>query len=509
MKAFLFAFVLAAVSSAVLTPLVRRFALRVGAVSLPGGRNVNVRQIPRLGGIAIAIAFLIPLLTILPAESVVASALRSEWKRVAGLMLGAFIMATVGVADDTRRVRAIHKLGWQVIASLIAFAAGFRIEAVSIPFFGELSMGIFALPITIGWIVGVINAINLIDGLDGLAAGIAFFAALTNFIVAYMAHDTFVAALMVTTMGSIAGFLLFNFNPARIFMGDSGSYFLGFVLGTTSVIGAAQKTSTTVSILVPMLALGVPIFDTLFSIVRRYIERKPIFSADRGHIHHRLLDMGLTHRRSVLILYGVSFMLTVAAVAVSLGRSWQVGVALTCASAVLVALVRFAGYFEYVQRMRLRRGLAGAGDTEQFRRAVPDVLHELGACSDEKTILGTLSGMASSGLVLDVELAAMGGGEPFQRWSHSAEVDPSEVANVELPLGEVHHATTMLRIRWASKSGQASPESSILLQLIADATTKALKRSSSALVRAPSQVPLAPLAAHALPPVSSSAPLEA
>ncbi len=489
MKAFLFAFVLAAFSSAVLTPLVRRLALRIGAVSTPGGRNVNVRQIPRLGGIAIAIAFLVPLLTILAAESTVAAALRSEWKRVAGLMVGALLMAVVGVADDTRRVRALYKLGFQVLASLIAFSAGFRIEAVSIPFFGALSMGIFALPVTVAWIVGVINAINLIDGLDGLAAGIAFFAALTNFVVAYMANDAFVAALMVTTMGSIAGFLLFNFNPARIFMGDSGSYFLGFVLGTTSVIGAAQKTSTTVSILVPMLALGVPIFDTLFSIVRRYIERKPIFSADRGHIHHRLLDMGLTHRRSVLILYGVTFMLTVAAIGVSLGRSWQVGVALTCASVVLVALVRFAGYFEYVQRIRLRRGLAGASDTEQFRRAIPEVLRELAASTDENAVLGTFAGMAASGLVLDVELAAMGGGEPFQRWSYPGEVDPAEVANVELPLGEVHNATTMLRIRWAAKSGQASPESSILLQLIADAATTALKRSSSALVRAPSTVP--------------------
>ncbi len=506
MKAFLFAFVLAAFSSAVLTPLVRRLALRVGAVSLPGGRNVNVRQIPRLGGIAIFIAFLVPLLTILAAESTVASALRLEWKRVAGLMVGALIMALVGVADDTRSVRALYKLGFQVLASLIAFSAGFRIEAVSIPFFGELSMGIFALPVTVAWIVGVINAINLIDGLDGLAAGIAFFAALTNFVVAYMAHDSFVAALMVTTMGSIAGFLLFNFNPARIFMGDSGSYFLGFVLGTTSVIGAAQKTSTTVSILVPMLALGVPIFDTLFSIVRRYIERKPIFSADRGHIHHRLLDMGLTHRRSVLILYGVTFMLTVAAIGVSLGRSWQVGVALTCASVVLVALVRFAGYFEYVQRIRLRRGLSGASDTEQFRRAVPEVLRELSECTDENAVLGTLAGLATSGLVLDVELAAMGGGEPFQRWSHPGEVDPSEVANVELPLGEVHNATTMLRMRWVSKSGQTSPESSILLQLIADGAVAALKRSSSALVRAPSSTPLAP---QTLPPVSSPAPLQA
>src|SRR5579863_9231283 len=355
MRAFVLAFFLAAISSVVLTPIVRRVALRVGAVSKPGGRHVNERAVPRLGGIAIALAFLVPLATIFPLESVVSAALRAEWRRLTGLLVGAVVLAGVGVLDDTRRVRAVHKLLVQVAAASLAYAAGFHIDAVQLPVVGSISMGVFAGPITVLWIVGIVNAINLIDGLDGLAAGIVFFAGVTNFVVALVSHNTFVCALMATMLGAVLGFLLFNFNPARIFMGDSGSYFLGFLLGTTSVVGGSQTASTAVSILVPVLALGVPIFDTLFAMVRRYLERRPFFSPDRGHVHHRLLDMGITHRRAVLLLYGISMVLTIAAIAVSLGRNWQVGVAILTASIVVVGLVRFLGYFEYVLLMRRQR----------------------------------------------------------------------------------------------------------------------------------------------------------
>ena len=333
MRAFVFAFIVAAVSTALLTPLVRRLALRVGAVSNPGGRNVNERSVPRLGGIAIAVGFLVPLAALSLTESVVAETLRSEWRKVAGLLAGALLLVGVGVLDDTRRMRAVHKLLAQVAAASLAYAAGYHIESVALPLLGSMSMGVFALPVTVLWIVGVVNALNLIDGLDGLAGGIAFFAGVTNFVVASVSKDVFQGAVMATMLGSVLGFLIFNFNPARIFMGDSGSYFLGFVLGTTSLVGSTQKTSTAVAILVPVLALGVPIFDTLFTMLRRFLERRPIFSPDRGHIHHRLLDMGITHRRAVLILYGVSFALTVAAIGVSLGRSWEVGVAILLASA--------------------------------------------------------------------------------------------------------------------------------------------------------------------------------
>src|SRR5262249_3320778 len=153
-------------------------------------------------------------------------------------------------------VRAMHKLFVQLAVAVIAFACGFRIEAVSLPLLGDLSMGIFALPVTALWIVGIVNAVNLIDGLDGLAAGVVFFAALTNFVVASIYGSVLPAVLMAAMLGAVVGFLFYNFNPARIFMGDSGSYFLGYVLATMSLFGSLQKTSTAVSLLVPVLALG-------------------------------------------------------------------------------------------------------------------------------------------------------------------------------------------------------------------------------------------------------------
>src|SRR5262249_40123655 len=147
------------------------------------------------------------------------------------------------------------------------------------------------------------------------------------FVVTYISGVALISVVMASIMGALVGFLFYNFNPARIFMGDAGSYFLGFLLATTSIAGASYKTSTAVSLLVPIVALGVPIFDTLFSIVRRWLERRPIFSPDRGHVHHRLLDMGLTHRRAVLSLYGICVVFMVAAIGISLGKSWPMGVA--------------------------------------------------------------------------------------------------------------------------------------------------------------------------------------
>ncbi|MGZ5969594.1 MAG: glycosyltransferase family 4 protein, partial [Polyangiales bacterium] len=326
------AFLLATLASTLLIPVVRIVAFKVGAVSTPGGRHIHDRAIPRLGGVAIACGFCIGLGILAAHDMHVREILRDNASLTLGLLTGGAIMSTVGVIDDTRGLRAALKLAAQIAVAVGAYAAGFRITAVSLPFVGDLSMGIFALPVTTIWIVGIVNAINLIDGLDGLAAGVTFFAGITGLVVAKISGTPFTALMMATMLGAVLGFLFFNFNPARIFMGDSGSYFLGFVLAATSLVGSAQKTSAAVSILVPILALGVPILDTLFAMVRRILERRPIFSPDRGHIHHRLLDMGLTHRRAVMIIYAVCAVFTVTAIGVSLGRTWQVGVALFVAS---------------------------------------------------------------------------------------------------------------------------------------------------------------------------------
>src|SRR6478735_6018304 len=341
MKSYVVACLIALVLSVLATPLARLFALRIGAVSVPGGRHVHGRTVPRLGGLGLMVAWAAPVIGLSLRDPMISRAIHGHRLQMVAIVVSAVVVCAVGAFDDARGVRPLFKLGAQVLLACFAFACGIHIQAIELPVVGYLSMGVFALPVTVVWIVGVTNAVNLIDGLDGLAAGVSFFAALTSFVIASISGSVPVAMMMAALMGALVGFLFFNFNPARIFMGDSGSYFLGFVLATTALAGGGlqQKASTAVSLLLPILALGVPIFDTLFSMFRRVLERRPIFSADRGHVHHRLLDIGLTHRRAVIFLYGVSSLLAAGAIAVSLGRSWHVGLALLSVSLVFVGFV--------------------------------------------------------------------------------------------------------------------------------------------------------------------------
>ncbi len=339
MVAYTAAFLVAAFLSLVTTPLLRLVALRLGAVSAVGGRNVNRAVIPRLGGIAIALSVIVPLLLLFVVRSEVARLVREQELRVVGLGFGMIVMCVIGAWDDVRGMSAWNKFFFQLLCALVAYLSGFRIPSITVPGLGILEMGEFALPLTMLWIVGVTNAVNLIDGLDGLAAGVVFCAAATNLIVATIGGTVLVAVVMAALMGALFGFLFYNFNPARIFMGDSGSYFAGYTLATVSLAGH-QKASTAVALLVPVLALGLPIFDTLFSIVRRALERRPLFSPDRGHIHHKLLDWGLTHRRAVLSLYGVSVLFSVSALVISLERDWTTGAAILMAVVLSLGLIR-------------------------------------------------------------------------------------------------------------------------------------------------------------------------
>jgi UDP-GlcNAc:undecaprenyl-phosphate/decaprenyl-phosphate GlcNAc-1-phosphate transferase len=360
------AFAVALLVTGLLIHPVIRLARHLDAMATPGGRHVHAQKTPRLGGLAIAAGYFTAIVfgvALLPAETI-AGADAFDAPLLTGLVLGALGMVVLGFVDDTRGVRAKHKLLIQALVALGVCACGLRIDGVYMPFLGAVDLGIFAIPLTVLWIVGVINAINLIDGLDGLAGGVVVFAALTNFVVAMVAGNAVMAMVMAAVVGATLGFLRFNFNPARIFMGDSGSYFLGFLLATLSATSPHQKTSTAVSILVPLLALGLPIFDTLLAIVRRVLKRQPMFSPDRGHIHHLLLDLGLTPRRAVLILYATSMGFTVTACTIALGRDWEVGVALVVASAMVVGLVRFV----VLPRRRTRRRAAVAESQRASQR---------------------------------------------------------------------------------------------------------------------------------------------
>jgi UDP-GlcNAc:undecaprenyl-phosphate GlcNAc-1-phosphate transferase len=477
MRTYLLSFVVTAVLAAIFTPIVRHYAVRVGAVSNPGGRNVNARSVPRLGGIAIALAMTCTLAMLLHLESGVGLNVQQEPRFVIGLLCGALLVFGVGVLDDTRHVKALYKLLVQIAAACVAFGCGFRIDAVSMPFGGALSMGIFSLPITVIWIVGIVNAINLIDGLDGLAAGIVFFAGLTNFVVAFLGGNIFLAAVMATLLGAIVGFLFFNFNPARIFMGDSGSYFLGFVIGTTSI---GYKASTTVALLVPMLALGVPIFDTLFTIVRRFIEKRPLFAPDRGHIHHRLMDMGLTHRRAVLTLYGVSIVFTVTSIAIAIGRSWEIGAAIAAASIVAIGLFRSVGYFDYLVRFNRQKERVRCADTQALLRSVPQTLAAFAAAQSEEQVWSSLHEMLRAAELANAEVRSEADAV-IQTFAVEEEAPRDELVSARFPIGNDHVARGMVVFRWRAQENQVNPQTEILLQLAVDGLADALGRARSAL----------------------------
>jgi UDP-GlcNAc:undecaprenyl-phosphate GlcNAc-1-phosphate transferase len=494
MRSYFAAFLVAFLAAAVLTPLVRRLAFRLGAVSHPGGRHVHRSAVPRLGGIAIYAAFLLPIGALLFVDSSVGHMVRAHALRASGLLAGATAITLLGVIDDTRGVRAVLKLAAQVAVAAFTFACGYRIDAIALPFIGPVQMGVFAFPVTVLWITGIVNAVNLIDGLDGLAAGVVLFAALTNFVIANIAGSVFIAVVMATTAGALLGFLLFNFNPARIFMGDSGSYLGGYVLAATVLAGStAQKASTAVSLLVPCLALGVPIFDTLFSMFRRFIERRPLFSPDRGHIHHRLLDMGLTHRRAVLTLYGVSAVFSITAIAASIGKDWQIGLAMLASSAVLFALVRAAGYFEYLSRHIRRRGRHHSPRVEAVRRALPDFAERLAGASDESQVRAGIDALMTSLAFKRVAIAERAGAGASQRPDGRQRRD-LDVLEASFPLGADAHALADVLFVWPASEGAATPEMEILLELVVDVVERALVRVGSTLVSGgPAPAPAGPV----------------
>lgn len=286
-----------------LTPPVRSLALRLGAVDRPGGRRVNRSPVPRMGGLAISLAFLAVVPAFCPPDA-----------PLPGLLGGALLIAAMGALDDLADLRPGAKLLAQLAAAALAVRGGVVLRAVSglsgesIPLPGGL-----AAVLTLLWLVACTNAVNLIDGLDGLAVGVSAIGSLSMLLVALAVSAPAVAVLLAALNGACLGFLPFNRSPARIFMGDVGSQFLGFTLGAVSVMGLL-KFHTLVSFFVPLLALSVPLADTAFAVLRRLSRGQSPFRADRGHIHHRLLDLGLSQRQAVAVLYALSSLQGLAAV---------------------------------------------------------------------------------------------------------------------------------------------------------------------------------------------------
>jgi len=301
----LMTFIVAMIVAFVLTPLVRRLAFRIKAVDVPkDNRRMHKKPIPLVGGLAIFAGFMVALVSF--------SRIDGE---MAAILAGACIIVVMGIIDDIYDVPALIKLVVQIAAALIPVLSGVVIQNLTNPFAdsGTLHLGIFSIPVTVFWIVAIVNAVNFIDGLDGLACGVSAISSITMFIVSYMVSDGSVVLAIAALAGACLGFLPFNFNPAKIFMGDTGSMFLGYILATMSVQGLF-KMYAVVSFAVPFVALALPLSDVVFAVVRRLAKGQSPFAADRGHIHHKLIDMGLDQKQSVLILYCLSIVLGVISV---------------------------------------------------------------------------------------------------------------------------------------------------------------------------------------------------
>lgn len=317
----LFFFIAAAVVCA-LVPFVKKFAFKIGAVDEPSGRRVHKKATARLGGVAIFAGISASLIIATVGVKYLSwqiplSYYNSQHINYYVMILGAIFMFGVGVADDARYLPPKTKLLLQILAAVITCSSGLLIDRILNPFTGSfIEFGWLAFPITIFYLVAFANIINLVDGLDGLAAGISTIVAGTIFVFAITQNKADAAILSLAIMGACSAFLLFNFHPAKLFMGDSGSLTLGFLLGIASLL-ATTRTAVFVSMLVPLLAAGVPILDTLLAIIRRKKNHMPIDQADAGHIHHQLLKSGLSQRTTVLVMWGWTILLSVCGIVIT------------------------------------------------------------------------------------------------------------------------------------------------------------------------------------------------
>lgn len=305
------AFVSSFVTVLLVTPLVIKLAHKIGATDKPNKRKVHENIMPRLGGLAIFIGVLVGFFV---------SGLYNE--KITAISFGAILVVVLGILDDMYQLSAKVKFISQIFIASIVVSTGLTIEFITIPFVVEkFQLGIWAYPITVLWIVGITNAINLIDGLDGLAAGISSIGIITVAIMAGIAGKILILTLALIVVASTIAFLFYNFFPAKIFMGDTGALFLGYSISILSLLGL-YKSVTLFSFVIPIIILGVPIFDTAYAIIRRLINKQPISAPDKSHLHHRIMAVGLSHRNTVLVIYGLGILFSIAAIILTSATLW-------------------------------------------------------------------------------------------------------------------------------------------------------------------------------------------
>jgi UDP-GlcNAc:undecaprenyl-phosphate/decaprenyl-phosphate GlcNAc-1-phosphate transferase len=337
MQLFIIPFILAALISSISTPLVRKLAFRVDAVDIPkDNRRIHKEPMPLIGGLAIAMGVFIGILIFMPID-----------KTTISILLGGVVILIGGIIDDIKELSPRYKMVFQIVAGIILILGDVKVDFITNPFAkgsGIMYLNWISIPITLFWVVGITNTLNFIDGLDGLSAGVAMISSLSLMAVAARFGYTNVIILAALVAGACLGFLPFNFNPAKIFMGDTGALFLGFMLAAISIEGV-MKSVAAIAVIAPILILGVPIFDTTFAIFRRLLNGQSVAAADKGHLHHRLLNKGFSQKKSVLILYGMSAIFGIFAILIA-GANNKQSVYLAMAMMIIAVLVAIRlGFF--------------------------------------------------------------------------------------------------------------------------------------------------------------------
>lgn len=485
MRTFLIAFALAFFFGIGLTWLIRNLAIRWGLYDEPEGRKIHTTPIPRLGGIAVAIAFFIPLIALMWWDNDISAAFFAEQGLLISLLGGGSIILAVGIHDDLRGASALTKLIGQITAAMIVFHAGVQISVISIPFAGVVALGPWTFPVTVFWIVLVTNAINLIDGLDGLAGGVAVLAGTTLFVMSLVEGNVVGALLLISMVGATLGFLRFNWNPASIFLGDTGSLFLGFLLALASTHGS-QKSFTLFSIMAAFVALALPIFDLSMAVVRRYLVGKPVFSADQYHVHHMLLRKGMSQRKVALIMLSSATVLGALALVLIYSSDRVSALSIVALVAVAAAVIHFLGYADIIRAGRHSKLVGQLEDAAMARtRVVEEIRTNILEATDEDDLWRL---MVPAGTALGLEafrfdVLTNADNSSLERrsleWRRSRNGTNPEIHIHTMSHGEysVSNGRVMfgtLHLQWLQENGIFEPHQHALGRILADALAQAM-----------------------------------
>lgn len=470
-RAAIAAFVVALVIAALVTPHLERFAKTRRIGDRPGGlQNLRDHSTPRIGGVAILTAFYASLAALILYDGALASIVDHHRGAVYSLMAAGIAIGALGFYDDVHGTGARLKFSVQTLAALLLYYYGYRIDEVSLPGGATIDLGYLSLPLTLLWIVGVTNALNLVDGLDGLAGGVALFALLTNLVVAAVRPEPMMMLCMAALAGAVLGFLFYNFSPASIFMGDSGSLFLGLLLAATS-LRTHQKSSAAVSLLVPIVALGLPIADTLLAMGRRAVNGRAMFIGDRDHIHHRLLRFGFTHRAAVLFLYGICLVLAAASLILAFSSSALIGLTLVLGAAVGWALLRNLGFLRmHPDLLRSRRR------NRELRTAAARIAVQIESALTIKDVLSSASALQPlvGADAVSIELSDDG----LERRRGYADPCPILDAMREVPSVRIDLPDRLgwMDLKWSDGRSQIDPDHALATEVICKHVARAIRR---------------------------------